>query len=359
MVYGDVILERPEAAQDLPRDVVVVDWQYHPQDSFPSLRRLQQEGFRDVIASPGLWTWRTFYPNYARAFRNVADFAQAGKREGAFGCVTAAWGDGGSENLRENNWAGYAFAAAASWEEGAPPADVFVRRFATLEYGTDAPELARVEKLLGWQEFEGIGWAGRLYHRAPPVRTRPVATIRRMQALDADMRQVERDLDVAAGSTRFHRDHLIAARHAARRYLYIADRELTLDAAGRSLGSRTAAQLPAAERERIAGELDRLAAAADTLQAEFGRLWLVHNRPEGLEINERRMAKQGMMLRRLSALARSGRLTRDDSFSHMQALGGAELAMQDVGIKFEPGVGVGAAIRHLSQAGEAMRIAAE
>lgn len=43
----------------------------------------------------------------------------------------------------------------------------------------------------------------------------------------------------------------------------------------------------------------------------------------------------------------------------LQALGGAELAMHDVGIKFEPGSGVGAAVRHLSQAGEAMRIAAE
>jgi alanine-glyoxylate transaminase/serine-glyoxylate transaminase/serine-pyruvate transaminase len=43
----------------------------------------------------------------------------------------------------------------------------------------------------------------------------------------------------------------------------------------------------------------------------------------------------------------------------LQALGGAELAMHDVGIKFEPGVGVGAAVRHLSKAGEAMRIAAE
>jgi alanine-glyoxylate transaminase/serine-glyoxylate transaminase/serine-pyruvate transaminase len=43
----------------------------------------------------------------------------------------------------------------------------------------------------------------------------------------------------------------------------------------------------------------------------------------------------------------------------LQALGGAELAMHDVGIKFEPGAGVGAAVRHLSKAGEAMRIAAE
>ncbi len=43
----------------------------------------------------------------------------------------------------------------------------------------------------------------------------------------------------------------------------------------------------------------------------------------------------------------------------MQALGGAELAMHDVGIKFEPGAGVGAAVRYLSRSGEAMRMAAE
>ena len=43
----------------------------------------------------------------------------------------------------------------------------------------------------------------------------------------------------------------------------------------------------------------------------------------------------------------------------LQALGGVELALQDVGIAFEPGSGVGAAVRYLSKAGEVMRIAAE
>jgi alanine-glyoxylate transaminase / serine-glyoxylate transaminase / serine-pyruvate transaminase len=43
----------------------------------------------------------------------------------------------------------------------------------------------------------------------------------------------------------------------------------------------------------------------------------------------------------------------------LQALGGVELAMLDVGIKFEPGSGVGAAVCHLSRPGKAMRIAAE
>ena len=33
----------------------------------------------------------------------------------------------------------------------------------------------------------------------------------------------------------------------------------------------------------------------------------------------------------------------------LQALGGTELAMKDVGIVFEPGVGVGAAIRHFTE----------
>jgi len=43
----------------------------------------------------------------------------------------------------------------------------------------------------------------------------------------------------------------------------------------------------------------------------------------------------------------------------LQALGGVELAMHDVGIKFEPGSGVGAAVQYLSRSGSAMRMAAE
>jgi hypothetical protein len=87
------------------------------------------------------------------------------------------------------------------------------------------------------------------------------------------------------------------------------------------LEGRTAAQLTPAERERMALGLDRLAATSDSLQAEFARLWVTHNRPEGLEPNARRMAKQGAMLRRLSALARLGRLEVDRTYSDMQALG--------------------------------------
>jgi len=43
----------------------------------------------------------------------------------------------------------------------------------------------------------------------------------------------------------------------------------------------------------------------------------------------------------------------------LQALGGVELAMRDVGIPFEPGVGVGAAVRHFADGAEISQMAAE
>ena len=41
----------------------------------------------------------------------------------------------------------------------------------------------------------------------------------------------------------------------------------------------------------------------------------------------------------------------------LSCLGGAELAMRDAGIPFEPGAGVGAAVRHFSAQDERVRIA--
>ena len=43
----------------------------------------------------------------------------------------------------------------------------------------------------------------------------------------------------------------------------------------------------------------------------------------------------------------------------LSAIGGAEMAMRDAGIPFEPGVGVGAAVRHFTESREEVRIAAE
>src|SRR5215467_4697109 len=89
--------------------------------------------------------------------------------------------------------------------------------------------------------------------------------------------------------------------------------------------------------------------------------------PEGVEANDvirtayhRYDLSLGTGLSKLNGkVFRIGHLGWLNEIMVLQALGGVELAMRDVGIAFEPGFGVGAAVRHLSTAGDAMRIAAE
>lgn len=89
--------------------------------------------------------------------------------------------------------------------------------------------------------------------------------------------------------------------------------------------------------------------------------------PEGIDANEvikiaygRYELSLGAGLNKVAGkVFRIGHLGWLNEIMILQALGGVELAMTDAGIPFEAGSGVGAAVRHLSQAGEAMRIAAE
>ena len=89
--------------------------------------------------------------------------------------------------------------------------------------------------------------------------------------------------------------------------------------------------------------------------------------PDGFDANDviktayhRYELSLGTGLNKLNGKAfRIGHLGWLNEIMVMQALGGVELAMRDVGIPFEPGAGAGAAVRCLSDAGQAMRMAAE
>ncbi|MBI3997786.1 MAG: beta-N-acetylhexosaminidase [Armatimonadetes bacterium] len=80
MMWGDVLLTSdyaPELSR-LPRDIMMVDWQYHGAARFPSLERFRAWGF-PVLAA----TW----------FRheNIASLAYEARRAGAAGMVRTTW----------------------------------------------------------------------------------------------------------------------------------------------------------------------------------------------------------------------------------------------------------------------------
>ncbi len=80
MMWGDVLLNSDYEAEfaRLPRDIVMVDWEYHDAARYPTLDRLRAMGFSVLGA-----TWY--------GFGNNAGFAREAKRAGATGMVRATW----------------------------------------------------------------------------------------------------------------------------------------------------------------------------------------------------------------------------------------------------------------------------
>ena len=71
--------EAQKTRELMPKDVTLIDWQYGVQEKFPSLRFLQNAGFKDVLAA----TW--FQPE------NIRNLSRAAKEAGAKGILQTTW----------------------------------------------------------------------------------------------------------------------------------------------------------------------------------------------------------------------------------------------------------------------------
>lgn len=80
MMWGDVLLTHDFAplVERLPRDIVMVDWQYQEASRYPSLGRFIRWGFPTVAAT---W-WKP---------QNIVGFAREGERQGAAGMLRTTW----------------------------------------------------------------------------------------------------------------------------------------------------------------------------------------------------------------------------------------------------------------------------
>ena len=303
LVYGDFVHLFPHVLDSLARNTIVVDWSYHPGADCGTAARLRRAGFDSVMVSPGLWNWSTFYPNYGRAFQNVASFIDTGRAAGAIGTVTSAWGDNGSESLRASNLLGYAFGAAASWEAARPGDVTFLRAYAATRFGIDSEALADAERRIGWRDLK-VPYAGPVFHRRPHVREAGDEWQREMTAIRSDMTNARAAIRDARAAARWNALELEELDHAARRWEYIADRELALTGIAATLRTSPGPQAQSA----AAASLESLRVRLAEIAAEYERLWRMRNRPSGLEWNLGRLRRQMDQIAALRDLARDGRL---------------------------------------------------
>ncbi|MGH2344072.1 MAG: beta-N-acetylhexosaminidase, partial [Chloroflexota bacterium] len=107
MVWDDIFLHHPELAAEIPKDVILLNWEYEAQDDYPQVNGFHEVGLRQMVC-PGTSSWNSLFPRLANGRANIRNFVTAGVRVGALGVLNTDWGDGGHHNLLGCSWYGYA-----------------------------------------------------------------------------------------------------------------------------------------------------------------------------------------------------------------------------------------------------------
>lgn len=144
MVFGDVVLHHPELLQEVPDDIVFLDWIYDPLEKFTTPAKFSKAK-KTFWVCPGTGAWNSLFPRQEGAYRNIMDLTLEGINQGTEGMLLCDWGDHGSYAMPSFSYFSYAASSQVSWT-GKDPGQVELSRAFSLCMGE--PSLEHLHTLL-------------------------------------------------------------------------------------------------------------------------------------------------------------------------------------------------------------------
>ena len=95
MFWGDIILKHPELVERLPKDLIALDWGYEANHPFADETAKFRAAGLDFYVCPGTSSWNSLAGRVENMRENMAVAEAAGRRNGAKGFLVTDWGDGG------------------------------------------------------------------------------------------------------------------------------------------------------------------------------------------------------------------------------------------------------------------------
>ena len=291
MFWGDIALHHPDLIGNIPKDMIVMNWQYGVHDDFSfAIKPFQDAGLQQFVC-PGTQTWNQIFPNTEAAAKNIINFVRDGQNAGAIGMMNTTWDDDG-ESLFETAWYPIVLGAAASWQEGAVDRQQFDLNFDWAFFRSEGDQFVKVTQALG----ATTGWLGatnELFWR-DPFTTQFQNQIRSMKEKTSNMRlSVEQAQEVIIqNQKRARRNYstLEAMKFAARRFDHLGRRlEVTQKFSDQywdaylNLGDRVKVRKLRYYSGAIYNNLREMAEELSILKEGYRREWLAENRPYWLD----------------------------------------------------------------------------
>ncbi|MCX7016593.1 MAG: family 20 glycosylhydrolase [Candidatus Sumerlaeota bacterium] len=151
-MWGDIVLLHPEIIPEIPRDVVMLNWDYSPNGKrIPRTSEFAEAGL-PLVCCPGTNGWQSHGTRLRSALGNVSAFARVGLENGAEGLLHTDWGDGGHRNFLGVSLCSFAHGAAHAWNSEDVDDGAHVRKFAARVFGDRDGRLAEALRILGADE---------------------------------------------------------------------------------------------------------------------------------------------------------------------------------------------------------------
>ncbi len=148
-LWADIVLKYPELLMELPRDIVLLNWEYEDDGAnIAKTKEISESGIPFMVC-PGTSGWLTHGSRLSNSMGNVANFAALGHKCNAEGLLNTDWGDNGHRNFLGISLHSFAHGAAHSWNGKAVNDEQFTEKFCASFLGQKTNKLAQAIKLLG------------------------------------------------------------------------------------------------------------------------------------------------------------------------------------------------------------------
>ncbi|MCD4824761.1 MAG: family 20 glycosylhydrolase [Phycisphaerae bacterium] len=290
--WADIVLEHPDLLGDMPKDIVMLNWDYDFNGvRIPRSAEIAESGLPFMVC-PGTSGWLTHGTNLPTAIGNVSQFAAAGRKWGAEGMLNTDWGDCGHRNTLGVSLHGFAHGAAHSWNGRGVDDKTFTRTFCFHVFGQRDGKLSRAVETLGStykldsghyrtlvEALDSSKNFGSSLDPVSPINMSPHLKSGIDAANSGNLRKIISKLSNAAmwtvskkGLDEFEKLVLEEYALAARMDVLACKRAL----AGKKL--RAGKNVPSTELKQLAKETQRMA-------ENFRTLWLARNKPSRLRDN--------------------------------------------------------------------------
>jgi len=114
MMWADILLNYPEKIDNLPEDVVLLNWYYWETPDEKTFETIKKSGCRQIVC-PGTGSWSRLCENYELEITNITKMIDLGYKYSAEGVLNTNWGDWGNPCSIELAMFGLVLGAAKSW----------------------------------------------------------------------------------------------------------------------------------------------------------------------------------------------------------------------------------------------------